>query len=254
MLINNEKLNLVQSAIENLDLNTENYHLLASSSDLENKNFVYIKGDLQPQSFKIKFIEGVTDSIIFIGDKQKGKGCHIRVEYSSSLIYIGGNCNLKNLSLRGGNILIGDAVSSHEGRWQAGVNSREVLDGKPNLEAMIIVGDDCMFSRDITIRTSDAHPIYDFNSNKIVNLTDKSVFIEPHVWVCEKVSIMKGIKIGACSILALGAVVTKDVPRNSSAGGVPAVFRSLNGKVWARNTFKTSKLQSEYYFNKYINI
>ena len=119
---------------------------------------------------------------------------------------------------------------------------------------MIVIGDDCMLSRDIDIRTSDAHPVFNVGSRNIINTTDKSVVIGPHTWVCENVSIMKGVEIGACSIIALGAVVTKSSSFNCSVGGVPAKERAMNGNVWSRNTTKKSMSEAEFYYNKYLSV
>jgi len=49
-----------------------------------------------------------------------------------------------------------------------------------------------------------------------------SVEIEEDVWIGVNVTILPGVKIGTGSIIAAGAVVTKDVPPFSIFGGVPA--------------------------------
>jgi maltose O-acetyltransferase len=53
--------------------------------------------------------------------------------------------------------------------------------------------------------------------------------IEADVWLGAKVSVMPGVTIGRGSVVATGAVVTKDVPPFSVVGGVPAkVIDSLD--------------------------
>lgn len=46
--------------------------------------------------------------------------------------------------------------------------------------------------------------------------------IGEYAWICSRSIILPGIKIGKCAIVALGAVVTKDVPDFAVVGGVPA--------------------------------
>lgn len=54
-------------------------------------------------------------------------------------------------------------------------------------------------------------------------LTSKGpVEIGNNVWLGDKVTILSGVKIGDGAIIAANAVVTKDVPAYSIAGGVPA--------------------------------
>jgi len=53
-------------------------------------------------------------------------------------------------------------------------------------------------------------------------LTRKSIVIEDDVWIAGRVNIMAGVTIGTGSVVAAGAVVTKDVPPYSVVAGVPA--------------------------------
>lgn len=48
------------------------------------------------------------------------------------------------------------------------------------------------------------------------------VTIGNDVWICGKVTITPGVTIGDNSVVAAGAVVTKDVPANTLVAGVPA--------------------------------
>lgn len=57
---------------------------------------------------------------------------------------------------------------------------------------------------------------------KLRSLITSSVVIEKNVWIGENVIILKGVTIGSNSIIAAGAVVTKSVPPNVVAGGIPA--------------------------------
>lgn len=60
-------------------------------------------------------------------------------------------------------------------------------------------------------------------------LISSPVVIEDNVWIGEKAVILKGVKVGRNSIVAAGAIVTKNVPPYSVVAGVPAkVVKSFN--------------------------
>ncbi len=65
----------------------------------------------------------------------------------------------------------------------------------------------------------------------------KPITIKKNCWICSSATIIGGVTIGENSIVAAGAVVTKDVPPNSIVAGVPArVIREIDEKdrmnVW----------------------
>lgn len=56
------------------------------------------------------------------------------------------------------------------------------------------------------------------------NVPPKPILIEENVWIGMNSIILKGVKIGRNSIIAAGSVVTKDVPADCIAGGIPCKF------------------------------
>ena len=48
------------------------------------------------------------------------------------------------------------------------------------------------------------------------------VHIKRGAWICAGAIILPGVTIGECSVIAAGAVVTKDVPPYTMVAGVPA--------------------------------
>ena len=81
----------------------------------------------------------------------------------------------------------------------------------------IEIGKDVAIARDVIIRDTDAHSIQGTNHTK-----EKPVKIGNHVWIGTRAVIMKGVTIGDNSVVAAGAIVTKDVPPNTIVAGVPA--------------------------------
>jgi serine acetyltransferase len=60
--------------------------------------------------------------------------------------------------------------------------------------------------------------------------TERGIRIESGVWVGTGATVLDGVTLGEKSIVAAGAVVTKDVPPYALVGGVPArVIRDLRG-------------------------
>lgn len=89
-------------------------------------------------------------------------------------------------------------------------------DGGLTIESHTIIGPR------ITILTSN----HNFRSDKLLPF-DEISYLEPvhigkFVWIGANVSICPGVHIGAGSVIAMGSVVTKDVPSGSIVGGNPA--------------------------------
>ncbi|GAB6900706.1 acyltransferase [Kineosporia succinea] len=96
----------------------------------------------------------------------------------------------------------------------------------------VIIGEDCMFSFSVEIRTTDTHAIYDIDSGNRIN-PDKPILIGDHVWLGKQAIVLKGASIGSGSVAGARAIVSGKVPPLSVVAGVPArVVRS--NVVWTR--------------------
>lgn len=93
-------------------------------------------------------------------------------------------------------------------------------------ESYIKIGNKVMFGPKVTLVTGDHNSQVAGQYMKDVKYKepedDQPITIEDDVWLGCGVIVLKGVTIGAGSIIAAGSVVTKNVPMNSIAGGVPA--------------------------------
>lgn len=101
-------------------------------------------------------------------------------------------------------------------------------------DSFITIGNKVMLGPNVTIMGGD-HNIdvigkYMFDVHIKKPSDDLPVIIEDDVWIGANVTILKSVHIGEGSVIAAGAVVTKDVPSYTIIAGVPA--RALR-KRWS---------------------
>lgn len=98
--------------------------------------------------------------------------------------------------------------------------------------SLLTVGDDCMVSSFVQVRTGDSHAILDLDGNRINRA--KSVFIGNHCWLGEGSKVLKGVTLAGNVIVSTGAIVTKSFGNNVLIGGIPS--RVLKENVtWNKN-------------------
>ncbi|MFH6991141.1 acyltransferase [Flavobacterium sp. FlaQc-48] len=68
---------------------------------------------------------------------------------------------------------------------------------------------------------SEGHPVA---SNQRHSLVPGHIHIKKNAWIGANATILSGVTIGQNSIVAAGAVVSKNVPDNTIVGGIPAKF------------------------------
>ena len=125
------------------------------------------------------FFKG-NDSLIYLSSSKGNYSCNIHVAHDS-VVYIGKNNDLiPPINLN---------VQEHQN---------------------LIIGDDCSIGGNTSIRTSDAHIIYDESTKKRIN-NSASVIIGDHVWLAHQIYVDRG------SIIGSGAVIENNshVPANS---------------------------------------
>lgn len=84
----------------------------------------------------------------------------------------------------------------------------------------IYIGDNVLIGHNVVLATLN----HEENPQKRGNLIPAPIKIGNDVWIGSNVTVLQGVKIGDGAIIAAGAVVTKDVAKNTIVGGVPAKY------------------------------
>jgi acetyltransferase-like isoleucine patch superfamily enzyme len=139
-----------------------------------------------------------------------------------------------------------------EGKIKIGAHCSFGSGTKIDCRESITIGDYVLISWDVLMADFDPHPIdpeeranemqhsqdliwpkfsreprheIDYKANFVM----KPIVIEDKVWIGERALILKGVRIGYGSLVAAGAVVTRDVPPYSIVAGNPAeVVKTLS--------------------------
>lgn len=82
----------------------------------------------------------------------------------------------------------------------------------------ITIGDGALIGHNVVLATLN----HDFSPEKRSTLHPAPIVIGKNVWIGANATVVPGVTIGNGAIIAAGAVVTKNVPENVVAGGVPA--------------------------------
>lgn len=138
----------------------------------------------------------------------------IRLRGSGSRIHIG-----KNVHFRKGKIYTVGSKAEISLGDDTSVEGAYLLCDKGR---KIAIGEDCMLSTDIMIRTGDKHPLYSQESGLLLN-EPVNVVIDKHVWIGRSAMILKGAHIkSGCVVGARALVTTVKHEENSVLAGVPA--------------------------------
>ena len=114
-------------------------------------------------------------------------------------------------------------------------------------DAMVTIGDHNSFGPNVTIVTP-LHPMLAQERRGLVCSDNverflcyaKPVTIGNDCWFGANVVVCPGVTIGDNCVIGAGSVVTRDIPANSFAAGVPArVIRTITEQESVRNLFET---------------
>ena len=92
------------------------------------------------------------------------------------------------------------------------------IDAQGNIE----IGDNVSIAHGVSIISFE----HDYHNNdlpiKYAKCISKKIVIEDNVWIGAGVRILGGVKIGNGSVIGANSVVTKNIPENCVAAGIPA--------------------------------
>ena len=161
-----------------------------------------------------KFVSFGNNNCIEISNGSILKKCKIVISGNNNRIIIGENCKAIELE-----------ICMEDSNNKILIGSRTIICGKTQLALIegtnIAIGDDCLFSSNIVLRTGDSHSILDLKGNRI-NYSN-NITISEHVWIGNDVKILKGSLISKDSIVGTGTVITKKFDQaNVVLAGIPA--------------------------------
>ena len=153
-------------------------------------------------------------------------------EYShivDSKIYINGSGNIVEIGRCVSGVELDIVVDGDNNHVL--IKDNTIISGKTHLACIegtnIEIGEDCLLSANITMRTGDSHSITDLDGNRIN--PSKSILIGNHVWIGNTVTILKGVEIKADSIVGANSVVTKSLGEGKCViVGNPATLKKRN--------------------------
>lgn len=102
-----------------------------------------------------------------------------------------------------------------------------------NSKGSIEIGKNCMFANDVTIYNTDSHPIFDINTNEIIN-SNCRVKIGEHCWLGRNCTILRNTEIANNCIVGWGSVAKgRFLEENCAIAGNSArvVKRGVNWAV-----------------------
>lgn len=89
----------------------------------------------------------------------------------------------------------------------------------------ITIEDEVLIGPKVNLITEN-HPIDPSDRRALIT---KPILIKKRAWIGAGVTILPGVTVGENSIIAAGAVVSKDVPDNVIVGGIPAkIIKSID--------------------------
>jgi acetyltransferase-like isoleucine patch superfamily enzyme len=91
-----------------------------------------------------------------------------------------------------------------------------------NSTGRVVIGEKCLFAPNVTVTASNYGIVQGDVAIMDQPKDERDVVIGDGAWLGANVVVLAGVTIGEGAVVAAGAVVTKDLPAQCIAGGVPA--------------------------------
>ena len=176
-------------------------------------------------------VTGLGNGNKIVGAPAQENRCRVSFHGRNANLIIHPGCNLDDAHFRlfDNAVIEVGASSTYSGTILAQVNCRVSLGSRLQCnshlniscaeETQVRVGERCLVSSG-TIRSSDMHPIFDAETGERINF-GADVTIGDDVWFAQGAFVLKGVNVGAGSVIAAMTVVTRDVPARSIVAGNP---------------------------------
>lgn len=113
-------------------------------------------------------------------------------------------------------------------------------------EEKIIIGEDCMFSKDCVLYCGNGHSIYDVKSGeRISNM--QSIELKDHIWICQRSMLLSPLYVDSGSIIGAGSIARGCYPNNCLIAGVPSKQKKKD-IFWSREMRKNIREEEMKYW------
>ena len=87
--------------------------------------------------------------------------------------------------------------------------------------AKLVIGRDCLFAANVTLRTHDGHHIFDLFTKKGINIP-QDIVIGNQVWIAYGATLLGGARIGNGSVIGAGSITSSEFGDHTVIAGSPA--------------------------------
>ncbi|MEH2023994.1 acyltransferase [Nostoc sp.] len=153
-----------------------------------------------------------TNNHIVIGSGTNLYNLQIVIHGNDNILSIGKNCDIDGFV----EILGNSSEMTIGNRTHISNDVRLIAHGGKSIR----IGEGCIIADLTDIRTTDSHSILNTEGDRIN--PDENIEIGDRVWLTREVMVLKGAIIGSDVVIGPRSIITKKIPPNTLAIGIPA--------------------------------